>query len=100
MFSLRTVDTSTLLDELKDFDSINREAVSRIMGPPLSDQQWEQAKLPVHMGGLGIRGAEDHGPVAYAVSYLSSRPLVSKLLNLNEEEPAILPQELLDALSN
>ena len=100
MFSLRTVDTSTLLDELKDFDSINREAVSRIMGPPLSDQQWEQAKLPVHMGGLGIRGAEDHGPVAYAVSYLSSRPLVSKLLNLNEEDPAILPQELLDALSN
>ena len=44
------------------------------------------------MGGLGIRGAEDHGPVAYAVSYLSSRPLVSKLLNLNEEDPANLPQ--------
>ena len=69
-------------------------AVSRIMGPPLSDQQWEQAKLPVHMGGLGIRGAEDHGPVAYAVSYLSSRPLVPNCSTSTRRSPQSFPRSL------
>ena len=39
-----------------------------------------ESKLPVSMGGLGLRAAEDHAPAAYTSSYLSSQPLVNEIL--------------------
>ena len=47
----------------------------KILGAPVDDRTWQQAKLPVSMGGLGLRAAEDHGPVAHAASVLSLQPL-------------------------
>ena len=52
MFSLRTVDTSAYQEPLIEYDRVTREALTRIMGSPLQDQQWSQATLPTSMGGL------------------------------------------------
>ena len=55
------------------------------------------------MGGMGLRGAEDHAPAAYAASVLASQPLASTLLrrqlNDGEEPQSVLPQQVLTALS-
>ena len=32
------------------------------------------------MGGMGLRGAEDHAPAAYAASVLAAQPLTQALL--------------------
>ena len=108
-----------------EFDRITREAPC-ILGDPLTDLQWGQAqsnsstlraklveflgcrmclgqvKLPVSMGGLGMRAAEDHGAAAHAVSLLSSQSLARELLYLPEEEgnQATLPPSLLQLLSS
>ena len=86
MFLLRALDTSEHVDLLKTFDFITRGALGRILGSALTDAQWLQAKLPVAMGGLGLRGAEDHAPVAFATSLLSSQPLVRGLLGGDDGE--------------
>ena len=81
------------------------------MGSPTTDAQWLQAKLPVSLGGLGLRAAKDHAPAAYATSYLTSRPLTRDMLcpaeemradvQNSQEEPLdeVLPQALLTLLS-
>ena len=99
MFSLRTVETTGLQDLLREFDRLTREALTRMLGSPVSDLQWEQAKLPVLMGGLGLRAAEDHAPAAYATSFIASQPLVRQLLGTQQEAATALSQELLDSLT-
>ena len=76
-------------------------ALSRLLGTPVSDAQWAQAKLPVNMGGLGLRAAVDHAPAAYATSLLSAQPMINNLLGQreDEEQPYSLPQHLLDSIS-
>ena len=56
----------------------------RILGLPVGDFTWHQAKLPVSMGGLGLRTAENHAPAAYAASTLSSQLLVQDLVGVRE----------------
>ena len=99
IFLLRSTDTTNFSEVLLEFDNITREAVSRIMGGPLTHQAWCQAKLPVSMGGLGLRAAQDHSDAAFASSITSAHPLCSKLLQLDEDSPLSLPQELLTNLS-
>ena len=60
---------------------------------------WRQAKLPVAMGGLGLRGAEDHTPAAYAAPILASQPLAAALQKRQEEGAvSFLSQPLLHRL--
>ena len=61
---------------------------------------WQQAKIPVSLGGLGLRAAEDHGGAAYAVSFLASQPIIRTLLHTEEEaEPASLSHALLSSIN-
>ena len=100
MFLLRALDTSEHTDLLENFDSITRGALSKILGAAVSDDQWLQAKLPAAMGGLGLRAAEDHAPVAFAASLLASKRLVDNLLGKADDEvPPSLPQPVLDKIS-
>ena len=100
MYILRTTDPTNLQDIWKDYDCATREALTRILGSPVNDPQWTQAKLPVSMGGLGLRSAEDHSPAAYATSCLSSHQLLLDILETTEEDnPPSLPQNLLTLLS-
>ena len=58
------------------------------------------SKLPVAMGGLGLRAAGDHASVAHATSLLSSHSMILKLLKRSEEDNLPnLPQPLLDDIS-
>ena len=66
MFMLRAVDTLDFQEQLLEFDSIVRGALSHLLGSPLTDIQWAQASLPVAMGGLGLRSAVDHAQIAHA----------------------------------
>ena len=86
-FLLRAVDTSTHTGQLQKFDRVTREGLTRILGSPLNERSWSQAKLPVALGGLGLRGAEDHAPVAYAASLLCSQLLVQSLLGVDHQLP-------------
>ena len=52
-------------------DQVTHEALT-----PVDDRAWHQAKLPVSMGGLGLRGA-------YAASLLSSQLLTQSLMKLS-----------------
>ena len=101
MFLLRAVDTTRYSTVLEGFDDVTRGALSRILGTPVTNVQWEQAKLPAAMGGTGLRAAADHAPIAHATSLLASQPLVNNLLGQEEdvENPFTLPQPLLDCVS-
>ena len=100
-FQLRTVDTTPFSDILESFDSTVREALTRILGSPVNNQQWLQARLPVHIGGLGLRGAAEHASASHVASLLASETQVRRLLQSPEDDTArfTLPQPLLDDLA-
>ena len=87
MFNLRAVNTMDHQDVLVQYDSITRGALSRILGTPVSDLQWAQSKLPVAMGGLGLRAATDHASVAHATSLLGAHSLAHDLLGQGARPP-------------
>ena len=87
MFMLRAVNTMEHQEVLAKYDSITRGALSRILGTPVSDLQWAQSKLPVAMGGLGLRAASDHASVAHAISVISAKSLVDDLLGPGGRAP-------------
>ena len=52
------------------------------------------------MGGLGLRTAEDHAAAAFSTSFLSSKPLLRKMLNCSDDEdPLSLPPPVLVTIS-
>ena len=95
------MDTTRHQEVLQHYDQVTREGLARILGVPTTDMQWLQAKLPVNMGGLGLRSAEEHGPAAYACSYISSLPLLRSLRHTPEDSTsASLPPALLQRLAH
>ena len=100
-FILRTTDTSPFNDILQEFDRLVRGALSSILGAALTDLQWRQASLPVSMGGLGLRGAEEHGPGLYCSSVTSSLSLARTLQGIQQDSttPNPLSQDVLAAVS-
>ena len=103
-FLLRGVDTSRHVLLLQEFDQVTREALIRILGAPVDGRTWQQGKLPVSMGGLGLRAAEDHAPAAYAASVLSAQTKIQDLVGGRQaaaegEEEGVLQPQLLAALS-
>ena len=99
MFLLRSVDTCAHRHLLAQFDLITREALGRILGAPVSDLQWRQSKLPISLGGMGLRASMDHCAAAYATSYLQSQSLVDQLLGTRDEEAELLLSTVLPTLS-
>ena len=100
-FVLRTTDTTDLTHLLRDFDAITRDGLARILGCTLEDKAWQQAKLPVSLGGMGLRAAQDHAPAAHAASVLACQPLLKGLLGNQgqEDEAAVLSPSLVEALT-
>ena len=100
MFNLRTTYSLDHMDLWISFDEIMRECLGRILGTPLLDQQWQQAQLPVSLGGLGLRAAVDHAPAAYVCSLVASQDLKESILDMSSEEcPLFIPEDLLKHLS-
>ena len=78
-FALHTVDTSRHPAVLEEFDSSIKEAVEGILGAPLPRLQYDQATLPIPMGGLGLRRAKQHGSAAYLASVGDAATMVQEI---------------------
>ena len=102
MFFLRCTNTLGMEELLSSFDIITREALSSIVGHPITDLQWRQANLPLSMGGLGLQAALDMAPIAFSTSSLSSQSLINDLLHPGADDgpDATLPAPLLQHLSD
>ena len=53
---------------LRQFDMVLKNGLEKILNVQLSDTQWKQASLPVHMGRLGVRSAYILTPSAFLAS--------------------------------
>ena len=78
-FALRTVDTCKHKGVLEDFDRSVKEALEAIIGVPLPPLQYDQAVLPVSLGGLGLRQAQRHAAAAYLASVGDTAALVQDI---------------------
>ena len=72
-----------------------KQALTRILAAPVSESVWQEAKLPTHLSGMGLRSALDHAPAAYAASLLASQPLVKSILGNPELSELALKDWLL-----
>ena len=81
---LRTVNVPPhMLHNLSLFDNQLRSSLSRVVRTSISDLTWQQATLPLRLGGLGIWQASDMTYAAYLGSCSASKELVCQLLDLN-----------------
>ena len=75
VFTMRTTPTETIENVLKKFDSNQRETLAKSIGGDISDKAWEQATLPIKMGGLGLTSVEKIAPAAFIGSIMDSADL-------------------------
>ena len=65
-----------MLHNIALFDEQLRNSLSRVVRTSLSDLMWQQATLPLQMGGLGIRQASDMSHAAFLGNCSASKELV------------------------
>ncbi|KAK8720595.1 hypothetical protein OTU49_013221 [Cherax quadricarinatus] len=73
---------------LHEYDSILRQIFTKVLNLTLEDGQWNQATLPVRLGGIGVRKSSQIALPAFLSSCIASRELVA----------AILPEHLRDKI--
>ena len=94
---LRTCPPELLQDALAMFDAQFQSMVAEVLRVPcLSEDQWEQASLPVKLAGLGVNQTKVVAGSAYVGSCALTRDLVAALLNVESYEPTGV-SELLSA---
>ena len=74
------------------FDDTLRRGLSLVLNVELSDKQWEQANLPVHMEGLGVRSAGMMATSGFLASTAATLPLQDAIFFMSvhgEEDPAV-----------
>ena len=54
------------------------------MGSIICDSAFQQAQLPVSLGGLGLRSAASHTSSAFLASSFAAEPLMEGLLHLDQ----------------
>ena len=88
---LRTCPPDLLQDALVKFDDHFHKMVAEILRVPcLSEQQWDQASLPVKLAGLGVNQTKVTAASAYVGSCTLTKDLVVALLGRDADkfEPA------------
>ena len=65
---------------LSVFDGLQREALSKVANANLSDVQWDQATLPLKMGGLGLRKVATLATSSFLASTSSTAQLQDTIL--------------------
>ena len=80
-YAARTTHPDFHATSMNRFDGLIRESLGSVIGHCLDDKQWEQASLPVSMGGMGLRRAALHSSASYSSSVALSFPLVSDILS-------------------
>ena len=66
-------------DGLLAADTDIRSAIGRLVGAPLSDDDWRLASLGISSGGIGARSACEHVPAAYVGSFPACRDLCAAI---------------------
>ena len=79
MHLIRSVPPHEIQTQLRRFDLVWQNAISRWIGMQLGPKQVEQLALPLDRGGLGIQSAVATGEVAFLASALSSLDLQKQL---------------------
>ena len=81
LYCLRTA-PCLLSSCVQEYDEVLKSIVSEITNVHFGDRSasWIQATLPVKLGGLGIRRAEEIAPCAYLASTAASSQLVSSIV--------------------
>ena len=88
LYTLRSSPAYKNMNILREWDSVLRSALSDIANVALPEESWTQASLPVDLGGLGLRRAEDIALPAFLSSISASSPLVRIILTpLDVAEP-------------
>ena len=84
MYSTRTCDPTIIQYELHQFDDAQCRALSHVLGVDLTldSLHWQQAALPVSLGGLGIRSAKEHAAAAFVASCAHVQELVNDILRI------------------
>ena len=88
-YAARTTHPGLHAPSMNRFDGLMREAISGVLGRPLTDSQWLQASLPSTMGGLGLRKASTHSPASYLTSVAQTFDLTSSILAPMSYAPAV-----------
>ena len=91
-FSLRTCAPDYIYPALVTFDSAMRDALSDLVGGPVSDWSLLKASLPSSLGGLNLRWATLHAPAAYVASLHQCSDLVTEILSRPPVLPVLLPR--------
>ena len=91
-FSLRTCAPDYIYPALVTFDSAMRDALSDLVGGPVSDWSLLKASLPSSLGGLNLRWATLHAPAAYVASLHQCSDLVTEILGRPPVLPVLLPR--------
>ena len=60
LYSCRTVPPTLQPDALAQADAHVRDALGRLLGSPLSADDWRLASLGISAGGIGARSAQEH----------------------------------------
>ena len=79
MYTLRTASCHGSF-RLTEFDIALKDGLSSILNVNLSEDQWNQASLPVRDGGLGIRSAASLATSAFLASAARTNDLQSRIL--------------------
>ena len=83
---LRTCPPDLLQDAFVKFDDQFQSVVAEILHVPcLSDDQWDQASLPVKLSGLGVNQTKVIASSAYIGSCALTKDLVAALLGVDAE---------------
>ena len=71
---------------LDKFDLVLNTGLENILNVQLSNDQWKQALLPVHTGGLGVRSTRKLAPAASLTSAAATHPLQEAILSASPTE--------------
>jgi hypothetical protein len=74
-YSARTVPPDLHRSALREFSAELRKALEQILGDELPERCWDQAKLGIIQGGVGLRDVSEHAAAAYVASVIGSRDL-------------------------
>ena len=80
VFLLRSAPCFLEREALESFDLSIRSCAGAICNTILDDPGWLQAKLPVSLGGLGLRSVLDISLPAYLSSLAFCRPITQSVL--------------------
>lgn len=95
-YSARTVPPSLHSGALQEFSTSIKAALGELVATALPEKAWDQAKLSIKGGGLGLRGVDEHASAAFLASVSASNGMckaIDENFDPADEEGHLLLQE-------